>query len=176
MAYSGLRLNVTRMGEMQQAAEIKCDQTSSKQIPCNPYQTPCLFNVEEDPCELYNVADRYPNIVERLQYLIDQQNRTALPPLKRLAHPEAFPRNHGNEWTTWESVENMAGNGGNNDHGNDNNNNGQNSLPPTLVTTSLDDNYLHPAGQQGPVSNKGNGPAVNYWVGAVCIMVLMNGL
>lgn len=162
MAYSGIRLNLTRMGEMQQAAEITCDQSSSKKIPCNAYNTPCLFNVEEDPCELYNVADRYPNIVDRLKFLIDEQNRTALPPLKRLAHPEAFPRNHGNVWTTWESDE---------DEENDITEKTEPSegLPPTLVTTSLTDSDLLSTGQ--PFKNGADaGPSVNYWVGIVSIL------
>ncbi|ODM87123.1 Arylsulfatase B [Orchesella cincta] len=68
MVYSGLRLNLTRMGEMQSAAEFLCDQKTTKQVPCNAYQTPCLFNVEEDPCELVQLADRYQPLFSVVSY------------------------------------------------------------------------------------------------------------
>lgn len=169
MAYSGVRLNLTRMGEMQHAAEFTCDQTTSKQISCNPYETPCLFNVEEDPCELYNVADRYPNIVDRLLHLVDEYNKTAISPMPRVAHPEAFPKNHGNVWTTWEDADKISrdnagstGKIGNND---------KDKLPPTLTTTSLDGHNSHPRGQPG-VRNQASGLGVNIWVGTFSMVFI----
>lgn len=172
MAYSGIRLNLTRMGEMQKTAEFNCNQSTMKKVPCNPYQTPCLFNVEDDPCELYNVADRYPNIVQRLKHLLNEFNKTAIPPMKRLAHPEAFPRNHGNIWTTWETPDDDKSSGANSKSPPSKFTPSSGSkLPPTLTTTSLSDNKLGDSSKSGQMGgkNQGNGLAVNYWVGLFCV-------
>ncbi|CAL8143458.1 unnamed protein product [Orchesella dallaii] len=99
----GMDMNFSHMRRMQKNAEISCIQPISRiQIPCNAYEAPCLFNVEDDPCEFFNEADQNPQIVGRLLLLIAEHNGTALPPLQRIAHQEAWPRFHGNTWTTWE--------------------------------------------------------------------------
>lgn len=99
---SGFALNATRIAELQKKSEVLCDPTISKnQVLCDPYKGPCLFNLADDPCELRNVAETYPKIVEKLLSILHEYNSTALPPLKREIHPQSNPRKWGNVWTTF---------------------------------------------------------------------------
>lgn len=90
------------MEQLQQEAQIFCNRHEADILPCDPSQTHCLFHVEDDPCELWNVADREPDQVNRLLNLISEFNQTAITPMSRHRHPEGFPRNWGNVFTTWE--------------------------------------------------------------------------
>ncbi|CAL8111199.1 unnamed protein product [Orchesella dallaii] len=99
---SGFRLNASSMAQMQMDAKVLCNRHQDDVIPCVPAQAPCLFHVDDDPCELWNVADKEQETVKRLLNMITELNKTALPPMSRLRHSEAFPRNWGNVWTTWE--------------------------------------------------------------------------
>lgn len=101
---SGFLLNKTKMEKLQLESQIFCNRQREDIVPCDPSQSPCLFHIEDDPCELWNVADREPEQVKRLSDLIVELNRTALPTMSRLRHPEGFPRNWGNLWTTWEDM------------------------------------------------------------------------
>ncbi|ODM96105.1 Arylsulfatase B [Orchesella cincta] len=99
---AGFKLNVTSMQQMQEDARVLCNRHKDEVIPCDPAQAPCLFHVDDDPCELWNVADKEQETVQRLLSMIADLNKTALPTMSRLRHPEGFPRNWGNVWTTWE--------------------------------------------------------------------------
>lgn len=101
---SGFLLNKTKMEQLQLESQIFCNRQREDIVPCDPSQSPCLFHIDDDPCELWNVADREPEQVKRLSDLIFELNRTALPTMSRLRHPEGFPRNWGNLWTTWEDM------------------------------------------------------------------------
>lgn len=54
--------SVTEIRSLRSNASVNCatnpDGTETKTM-CRPIQKPCLFNVEKDPCELNNVADKY---------------------------------------------------------------------------------------------------------------------
>ncbi|KAG6438568.1 hypothetical protein O3G_MSEX000065 [Manduca sexta] len=43
--------------ELRNTATLKCN-SSIEAIPCQPLQAPCLFNIEEDPCEKRNLAEQ----------------------------------------------------------------------------------------------------------------------
>ncbi|GAB0094801.1 arylsulfatase I [Sergentomyia squamirostris] len=69
--------------------------------PCYPLQQPCLFNVDEDPCELANVASKFPNILKSVLAELDRYNQTALPPANLALDPRADPRFWDNVWTNF---------------------------------------------------------------------------
>ncbi|XP_030767235.1 arylsulfatase I [Sitophilus oryzae] len=59
-------------------ATIVCG--NSKKNVCSPAKQPCLFNLEEDPCEYQNLANEFPDILVKLQARLKEYNSTALPP------------------------------------------------------------------------------------------------
>ena len=97
---TGSNFNESRIKELQTEADLKCSKPSDP-IPCDPYQTPCLFNINDDPCEFNNLAAEYPEMVDRLLLLISEYNRTALTPIPRITHGEAAPSKWGYLWTNW---------------------------------------------------------------------------
>lgn len=68
---------------------------------CRPLENPCLFNVIEDPCEQYNVAAQFPNILSDLLLTLDRYNKTAVPPANLPLDPRADPKYYGNIWTNF---------------------------------------------------------------------------
>lgn len=45
--------------ELRKDATIECPKSSYNNTePCNPLETPCLFNVVTDPCERENLAKK----------------------------------------------------------------------------------------------------------------------
>lgn len=51
--------------EMRKNANIKCAETNyqnKRADDCLPLLRPCLFNIAEDPCEMFNLAERFAQI------------------------------------------------------------------------------------------------------------------
>ena len=63
--------------------------------------TACLFNLEKDPCEKHNLYDTYPKRVAELQALLEEYNKTVLPPRNKPADPRSNPKYWGYAWTNW---------------------------------------------------------------------------
>jgi len=97
---SGFILNETQMEQIQKEAEIACPD-GIEPIPCNPYDGPCLFKLDEDPCEKRNLAQIHPEIVAKLLETLNDYNKTALSPIPRVRDPDGFPMKWGNVWTTF---------------------------------------------------------------------------
>ena len=63
--------------------------------------TECLFHLQTDPCELRNLYDTHPARVAELQALLEQYNKTVLPPRNKPADPRSNPKLWGYVWTNW---------------------------------------------------------------------------
>ena len=62
--------------------EVDCGaHPPTEAVKCLPLNGPCLFDVEKDPCEYDNLADKLPDVVLELLDLLTEYNRTAIPPL-----------------------------------------------------------------------------------------------
>nr|CAD7420141.1 unnamed protein product [Timema poppensis] len=71
-------------------------------IPCNGTSgVPCLYNVVDDPCEVINLADLYPEKVEELLVLLRQYNETYVQPVNTGADPTSNPKYWNYTWTNW---------------------------------------------------------------------------
>ncbi|XP_071809573.1 arylsulfatase B-like [Asterias amurensis] len=70
---------------------------------CQPFKDPCLFNINQDPCEFYNIADQNPDILGELLKRLQQLNATAVPPLNKdlMPDPRGDPRLHNGNWVPW---------------------------------------------------------------------------
>lgn len=68
---------------------------------CQPAKSPCLFHIKNDPCEFYNLADTYPDILSQLMERLQFYNSTMVPPGKKKSDPNANPKLHGGNWVPW---------------------------------------------------------------------------
>lgn len=87
---------------LREETNVECE----KKLPyspsdCNPLKSPCLFNVNEDPCELTNLASKYPNILNSVLAELDKYNRSVIPPSNMPLDPRADPRFWDNVWTNF---------------------------------------------------------------------------
>ncbi|XP_045459566.1 arylsulfatase J-like [Melitaea cinxia] len=64
--------------KLRKEATVVCN--NNNQIPCNPLKAPCLFDIEQDPCETRNLADSEPEILRNMLNQLEKINRTAVPP------------------------------------------------------------------------------------------------
>lgn len=68
---------------------------------CKPLKEPCLFDIENDPCELNNVAQTYPSILEALLKELDKYKQSALPPSNTPLDPKGDPAHWNYVWTNF---------------------------------------------------------------------------
>lgn len=66
---------------------------------CNSLNEPCLFNIKEDPCEIHNLAEDFPDKLNELLVRMEEINKTAIPPGNKPIDPRADPRYWSNTWT-----------------------------------------------------------------------------
>ncbi|XP_044748202.1 arylsulfatase B [Coccinella septempunctata] len=69
-----------KIKEIRKNATISCSPNSTPHTECKPAEKACLFNINLDPCEKYNVADRFPDVVKKLEEILQRYNATAVPP------------------------------------------------------------------------------------------------
>ncbi|XP_070561320.1 arylsulfatase J-like [Ptychodera flava] len=84
------RADVIHCGPVPSEAHTNCQTTK-----------PCLYNIKDDPCEYYNLADKYPDILQMLLNKLDMYNSTALKPWVEPADPRADPKLHNYTWMPW---------------------------------------------------------------------------
>ncbi|KAG8199694.1 hypothetical protein JTE90_022143 [Oedothorax gibbosus] len=72
-----------------------------KENGCKPNEAPCLFDIIEDPCEYYNIAEQYPEITKKLQSSINKYRSLAKDPAGQPPEVAADPKLHGNAWMPW---------------------------------------------------------------------------
>ncbi|CAG9838089.1 unnamed protein product [Diabrotica balteata] len=91
--------NVTQIKILRKEATVDCTVTKHKK--CNLLEEVCLYNIENDPCELDNVATNNPSIVRWLTEILNQYNRTAIPPGNLPLDPRGNPKYWSYVWTNF---------------------------------------------------------------------------
>lgn len=95
-------LNAEKLADIRHSAQIQCP---NRNLPiknkCSPNESPCLFNLQEDPCERNNLALENPNIVKSLEEIIEKYRKTAIKPRNIPRDPNADPAKYNNTWTNW---------------------------------------------------------------------------
>ncbi|CAH1173473.1 unnamed protein product [Phaedon cochleariae] len=100
-----------KIAELRAAATVKCPSLGEDQLEstkCNLVDSPCLFNIEEDPCERTNLAAVRPNIVTNLERAIMRFRLSAVAPRNVPRDPNADPSRWNGTWTNWVDCENEA--------------------------------------------------------------------
>ncbi|KAG8183894.1 hypothetical protein JTE90_002463 [Oedothorax gibbosus] len=96
------RSNVSTYVKSRSGPEIVCKPKPVNALNnCKPARRPCLFNVEEDPCEFYNLADAKPEILTKLLKRLSQYNETAVPPGNKPLDPRSNPKYYNYHWVNW---------------------------------------------------------------------------
>ncbi|XP_060531963.1 arylsulfatase B-like isoform X2 [Cylas formicarius] len=98
-------LGTADIKELRTRATVSCN--NETQIVCDS-DSFCLFDIERDPCEYANLADKYPNKVEHLIQKLSSYNKTTLLPGNVALDPNADPRLFNNVWTNWGDVVSSA--------------------------------------------------------------------
>ena len=70
--------------------------------PAECREKPCLFNIEDDPCEYYNVAEKYPDVLKKLVSVMENYKKSMVPPRYKPKDKAADPNAHGGVWTPWQ--------------------------------------------------------------------------
>ncbi|XP_075743510.1 arylsulfatase B isoform X2 [Rhipicephalus microplus] len=97
---AGFSPNCGEGGDVYSTA-VNCGNRNSSKVPCDSRVAPCLYNVNIDPCEYYNIANENPEIVLKLQARISAYKKGALKPSNLPNDPSSFPHNHDGAWVSW---------------------------------------------------------------------------
>lgn len=86
--------------------KVDCRREQQSMTPCNAAGQKndrdfCLFDLEADPCELSNIADKNPAVVKKLFALYASYNVTYAKPENKPLDVMANPKYHGGWWTPW---------------------------------------------------------------------------
>ena len=86
-------------------AVVTCKgQPPAKPAECTKDAGPCLFNIQDDPCEYTNLADKEPDTLKTMLSLLEKYKKTMVAPRQQPGDPAADPRNHGGLWTAWKDL------------------------------------------------------------------------
>ncbi|XP_037824266.1 arylsulfatase B [Lucilia sericata] len=95
------------ISKLRDSATIQClYDHATEGIPCNPLQSPCLFDLDADPCEQQNLYEKYENssiladMLERIEYFRENAHAINNKPADLRCDPAKF----GGEWTWWEDI------------------------------------------------------------------------
>ncbi|GFV54965.1 arylsulfatase B [Trichonephila clavipes] len=91
-----------------EGSQVKCDGVPKTANECNPSHAPCLYNVTADPCEMNNIADRHPEIVESMLNTIKTYERQAVKPQFQDQDPRGDPKCHGFAYVPWLDPEHIT--------------------------------------------------------------------
>lgn len=94
------------INDIRSNAQVTCNghqppSDSNRTYACNPLESPCLFDIVNDPCETTNLASKYLDIVNDLQTKINYYGRIAKPIRNQPSDPRCNPANFGGIWTWW---------------------------------------------------------------------------
>lgn len=102
-------LNSNTITKLRDAATVKCTEINEEDLPessqCKPLESPCLFNLKEDPCERINLASTRPMLVVNLEDMLLKMRKTAITPRNVPRDPNANPALWNNTWTNWQDYE-----------------------------------------------------------------------
>jgi len=83
--------NEETIGRIRGQTDLGC-RLDQRGAPCILSQQVCVFNVSADPCELNNLAFKYPSLIKMLESTLDAYKATALKPGNKPIDPRADPK------------------------------------------------------------------------------------
>ncbi|XP_015512998.2 arylsulfatase B-like [Neodiprion lecontei] len=94
-------LTALKIHSLRSEAVLNCNVKEENKIACNPLESPCLFNIKEDPCEMVNLAKTRPLILATLEEALMRHRVTVIPASNVDSDPKADPKNWQGIWVNW---------------------------------------------------------------------------
>nr|XP_018908136.1 PREDICTED: arylsulfatase B-like isoform X1 [Bemisia tabaci]XP_018908138.1 PREDICTED: arylsulfatase B-like isoform X1 [Bemisia tabaci] len=88
-----------KIRSLRQQSTVVC--SSRNGTTCNPNKGPCLFNIDEDPCERNNVAEANPAVLRDLENRLAKFQRTSMPPGNLPLDERGNPEHWNYVWTNF---------------------------------------------------------------------------
>lgn len=85
-------------------AVVTCGKPPSTAPDCSKSSGPCLFDIEQDPCEYVNLASQHEDLVQKLLTKLEEYRNSSVPPRNKHMDPRANPKYHGGAWVPWEDL------------------------------------------------------------------------
>ncbi|XP_037956728.1 arylsulfatase B-like, partial [Teleopsis dalmanni] len=109
----GRNLTIAHIEAMRSQATHRCPQRSEDfnqtLYRCEPLKAPCLFNIDNDPCERYNLAQLEPEKLQELADDIEAYRLTAVPSARRaIRDVRCNPANFNGTWEWWGNTGNTG--------------------------------------------------------------------
>lgn len=99
--FSDTPLDSAIIDQLQKQATVICQSPFAEASECNPLDSPCLFNLNIDPCENNNLAKLHPDKVAMLSLKLNNYALTAEAPRNKPRDSFSDPRYHNGTWTYW---------------------------------------------------------------------------
>lgn len=74
---------------------------TDKQFQCHPLESPCLFNIVDDPCERRNIAPLRPVTLRMMEDEVNKLRLRSQPIRNKPSDERSNPAHFGNTWTWW---------------------------------------------------------------------------
>jgi len=93
--------NVSNTHPTLKNAVVTCGPPPVKPAKCGVGDGPCLFNIEEDPCEYTNLAQKETDVLNHMLKLLEAYKSTMVPIRNKPYDKNANPKYHNGVWTAW---------------------------------------------------------------------------
>ena len=93
--------NVSNTHSTLKNAAVTCGPPPAKPAKCDYKNGPCLFNIDDDPCEYTNLAEEEKDMLNFMLQLLDKYKATMVPIRNKDYDPNANPKYHNGVWTAW---------------------------------------------------------------------------
>lgn len=87
----------------------KPTQELKRLTPCNPQVEECLFDIEEDPCEINNLARdaSHALVLREMRRMVREYESSARKPRTLPVDPASDPMLHGGVWVPWQDFSSL---------------------------------------------------------------------
>lgn len=82
-------------------AVVTCGPRPAKPAKCGHGDGPCLFNMDDDPCEYTNLAANHTDVLYILLQLLEKYKATMVPIRNKPYDYSSNPKYHNGVWTAW---------------------------------------------------------------------------
>lgn len=102
--YSSSKLSPSVIEKHRREALITCNNVpipTEREFQCFPMESPCLFNIVEDPCERRNIASLKPYTLKMLENEVNKLRLKSPPIRNKPGEARSNPGKFDNTWTWW---------------------------------------------------------------------------
>lgn len=83
---------------------LRCPEQGSNDILCDPIPGRCLFDIVKDPCERFDRASEFPEIVNELEQMLAKYETETVSAINEGPDPMSDPGLYDDVWTFWNSL------------------------------------------------------------------------